>query len=251
VAAVVEQSSHGHEFRTPLGLWVPANAVRVNRLMGVVGLSAALIGIGQDRRMSGKNRPVVIVVCGCPGAGKTTVASATAQRLGVSLMARFGVPLVTQDEFKNGLSLSSARATTSGDLQLNPDFYVAGGPISLRAQAVVVEVARVLASLTVSFVVETSVLSDELLDAVLISDARVLAVHVVAREVVICERLRARAAGGGEVARRLAAQFERGELKPSIFKPSNRVDTLIELDTSDHPDPNIEPIERAVLAMLR
>jgi hypothetical protein len=92
--------------------------------------------------------------------------------------------------------------------------------------------------------VETSVLSDELLDALLASDARVLA------ESVIGERLRARAVGGA-VAQRLAAQFQRGDLEPSIFKPSNRVDTIIELDTSDHPDPNIEPIERAVLAMLR
>jgi hypothetical protein len=105
--------------------------------------------------------------------------------------------------------------------------------------------------LTVSFVVETSVLSEELLDALLASDARVLAVHVVAREPVIGDRLRARAAGGGAVAQRLAAQFERGELEPSIFKPSNRVASIIELDTSDHPDPNIEPIESAVLEMLR
>jgi hypothetical protein len=101
------------------------------------------------------------------------------------------------------------------------------------------------------FVVETSVLSDELLAALLASDARVLAVHVVARDSIIGERLRARAAGGGAVAQRLAAQFQQGDLEPSIVKPSNRVDTIIELDTSDHPDPNIEPLERAVLAMLR
>jgi predicted kinase len=201
--------------------------------------------------MPGRNRPVVIVVCGCPGAGKTTVASATALRFGVSLMARLGIPHVTQDEFKNGLGLSSAHPTTSGDLRLDPDFSVAGGPFSVRAQAVVVEVARVLASLTVSFVVETSVLSDELLDALLASDARVLAVHVVAREAVIGERLHARAAGGSVVAQQLAAQFERGELDPSIFMPSNRVDTIIEFDTSDHLHPNIEPIEAAVRTMLR
>jgi predicted ABC-type ATPase len=202
--------------------------------------------------MSEKYRPVVIVVCGCPGAGKTTVASATARHLGVSLMsARLGVAHVSQDEFKNGLGLSSAHVTTDGDLRLDPEFAVAGGPFSLRAQAVALEIVRLLSSLAVSFVVETAVVSDELLGALRAGDARVLVIHVVAREVVIGERLRARAAGGSAVAEQLVAQFDRGELDPAIFKPSPRVGTVVEFDTSDHSEPNIEPIETAVRTMLR
>ncbi|MFE5484203.1 AAA family ATPase [Streptomyces sp. NPDC056527] len=199
--------------------------------------------IRQDRRMSRWERPVVVAVCGSPGAGKTTVARATARRL--------GVPFLTRDEIKAGLGLSSASVAEDGGVQLNPDFHVAGGPLSLRAEAVMVDAARLLASLGVSFVVESSVLSRELLDALLACDARVLAVHVVARESVVDERLRARAAEGGAVDRQLASQFQRGEMKRSIFDPPSGVDAVIEVDTSDDADPDIDPIEAAVVALMR
>jgi hypothetical protein len=82
-------------------------------------------------------------------------------------------------------------------------------------------------------------------------DAHVLVVHVVAREAVIGERLSARAAGGSVVAEQLAAQFHRGEVNPLIFKPSKQVGTVIEFETSDQPEPNIEPNEAAVPTTLR
>ena len=167
------------------------------------------------------------------------------------MATRLGIAQVSQDEVKNGLGLSSAHVTTSGDLRLDPEFAVAGGPFSLRAQAVALEIVRLLSSLAVSFVVETSVVSDELLEALRAGAARVLVVHVVAREAVIGDRLKARAAGGSLVARQLVAQFDRGELDPSIFKPSPRVGTVLQLDTSDHSEPNIGPIEAAVRTMLR
>ncbi|MEU6879387.1 AAA family ATPase [Streptomyces sp. NPDC046712] len=193
--------------------------------------------------MSKWERPVVVAVCGSPGAGKTTVARATARRLGVLFL--------TRDEVKVGLGLSSASVAKDGGVQLNPDFHIAGGPLSLRAEAVMVNAAQLLASSGVSFVVESSVLSRKLLDALLACDARVLAVHAVARESVIDERLRARAAEGGAVDRQLSSQFQRGEMKRSIFDPPSGVDAVIEVDTSDDADPDIEPIEAAVVALIR
>lgn len=187
--------------------------------------------------------PVVVAVCGSPGAGKTTVACAAARRL--------GVPFLTRDEIKAGLGLSSASVAKDGGVQLNPDFHIAGGPLSLRAEAVMVNAARLLASSGVSFVVESSVLSRKLLDALLAGGARVLAVHVVARESVIDERLRARAAEGRAVDRQLASQFQRGEMKRSIFDPPGGVDAVVEVDTSADGDPDIEPIEAAVVTLIR
>ncbi|MFY1595822.1 hypothetical protein [Micromonospora sp. WMMD737] len=105
--------------------------------------------------MLGRERPVVVAVCGSPGAGKTTVAIASARRL--------GLPLLTRDELKTGLGLSSASVTQGGDVQLDSD------------------------------------LSHTLLDALITCGARVLAVHVVADEAVIRDRLRARAVSGAAV----------------------------------------------------
>ncbi|MEU0836642.1 AAA family ATPase [Streptomyces sp. NPDC005969] len=201
------------------------------------------VKIRQDRRMLKWERPVVVAVCGSPGAGKTTVACATARRL--------GVPFLTRDEIKAGLGLSSASVAKDGGVQLNSEFHIAGGPLSLRAETVMVNTAQLLASSGASFVVESSVLSRKLLDALLTCDARVLAVHVVARESVIGERLRARAAEGGAVDRQLSSQFQRGEMKRSIFDPPSGVDAVVEVDTSDDGDPDIEPIEAAVVALIR
>ncbi|WP_328425986.1 ATP-binding protein [Micromonospora sp. NBC_00389] len=191
--------------------------------------------------MSTKERPVVVAVCGSPGAGKTTVASATARRL--------GVPFLTRDEIKTGIGLSSA-AVQDGGLRLDPDFHIAGGPFSRRAEAVMVDAARLLATAGASFVVESSVLSHGLLDALVASDARVLAVHVVADESVIGERLRARAAGGGAVDQQLASLFERGDMTRSIFAPPDRVDAVIDVDSSHDRAPDIDTIEAAVIALL-
>jgi predicted kinase len=193
--------------------------------------------------MLGREGPVVVAVCGSPGAGKTTVASATARRL--------GLPLLTRDEIKTGLGLSAASAAQDGGRQLNRDFHIAGGPFSVRAEAVMVEAARLLATSRVCFIVESSVLSRELLDALLACGARVLAVHVVAHEAVIGERLRARAARGGAIDEHLAAQFHRGEMQRSIFEPPDGVDAVVEVDTSDHGPPAVEAVEAAFDALLR
>ncbi|WP_051820682.1 AAA family ATPase [Streptomyces flavochromogenes] len=201
------------------------------------------VGIRQDRRMLMRERPVVVAVCGSPGAGKTTVARATARRL--------GVPFLTRDEIKLGLGLSSATVAKDGGIRPAPDFHIAGGPLSLRAETVMVNTARLLASSGVSFVVESSVLSRELLDALLACDARVLAVHVVAREPVIDARLRARVAEGGAVDRQLSSRFRRGEMKRSIFEPPPGADAVVECDTSDDDDPDIESIEAAFVALIR
>ncbi|HEX4357188.1 MAG TPA: AAA family ATPase [Pseudonocardia sp.] len=197
----------------------------------------------QDWWMVVGERSVVVAVCGSPGAGKTTVAAAVARRLRVLHL--------TRDEIKNGLGLSSAVVAEDGGVRFDEDYYIAGGPFSLCAEDVLVDAARLFASSRVSFVVEDSVLSRPLLDALRLGDARVLAVHVVAREAVIGARLRARAAEGSAVAPQLVAQFRRGEMKPSIFAPPAEVDAVVELDTSDQAEPVIEPIEAALTALLR
>ncbi|WP_121398054.1 AAA family ATPase [Micromonospora sp. M71_S20] len=193
--------------------------------------------------MFGRERPLAVAVCGSPGAGKTTVAAAAARRL--------GLPLLSRDEIKTGLGLSSASVTEDDVVQLDSDFHIAGGPVSMRAEAVMADAARLLATSGVSFVVESSLLSPELLDALLACGARVLAVHVVADDAVIRRRLRARAAEGAAVDRQLESQFQRGALKRSIFEPPDGVDAVIEVDTSDHGGPVVEPVEAAVVALLR
>lgn len=185
---------------------------------------------------------MVIAVCGCPGAGKTTVASATAGHL--------GIPFLTRDEIKTGLGLSSASVAEDGRVRLAGDFHVAGGPLSLRAEAVLVDAARLLAASGVSLVVESSVLSPDLLRALLAGGSRVLAVHVVAREAVIGRRLVARAAGGGAVDQQLLSLFRQGELGRSIFAPPEGVDAVVEVDTSDDSAPVIETVVAAVVALL-
>ncbi|MFD9813743.1 AAA family ATPase [Streptomyces sp. NPDC059080] len=201
------------------------------------------VKIRQHRRMLRRERPVVVTVCGSPGAGKTTVARATARRL--------GVPFLTRDEIKVGLGLSLASATEDGSVQLTPEFHIAGGPLSLRAESVMVNTAQLLASSGVSFVVESSVLSRTLIDDLLACDARILAVHVVARTSVIDERLRARAANGGATDRQLLSQFQQGDWKRSIFDPPSGVDAIVEVDTTDEGAPDTDPIEAAVTALIR
>ncbi|MEO3780549.1 AAA family ATPase [Micromonospora sp. B11E3] len=189
-----------------------------------------------------RERPVVVAVCGCPGAGKTTVAAATAGRL--------GIPFLTRDEIKTGLGLSCASVAEDGRVRLGRDFHVAGGPVSLRAEVVMVDAVRLLAAAGVSFVVESSVLSHELLGVLLTGGARVLAVHVVAREAVIGRRLGARAADGGAIDQQLLSLFQRGEMKRSIFEPPEGVEAVVEIDTSDDGAPAIETIVAAVVALL-
>lgn len=194
------------------------------------------------RWMLSRERPVVVAVCGCPGAGKTTIASATA--------ARLGVPFLSRDEIKTGLGLSSARVAEDGRVHLDRDFHVAGGPFSLRAEAALVEAVRLLAASGVSLVVESSVFSSELLKVLQTCGARVLAVHVVARERVVHQRLAARAAEGGDIDQQLLSLFERGEMKPSIFEPPAETEAVVEIDTSTGRVPVIEPVLTAVVALL-
>ncbi|WP_130330386.1 AAA family ATPase [Micromonospora kangleipakensis] len=211
-------------------------------LVLTLGTSTARLRVCQDRRMLVRERPVVIAVCGCPGAGKTTIASATA--------GRFGIPFLTRDEIKTGLGLSSASVAEDGRVRLDRDFHVAGGPVSRRAEAVMVDAIRLLAASGVSFVVESSVLSRELLGVLLACDTRVLAVHVVAQEAVIGRRLGARAAEGGAIDQQLLSLFQRGKMKRSIFEPPEGVDAVVEIDTSDDEAPAIETIVAAVVALL-
>ncbi|MGR6321616.1 hypothetical protein Q2K19_17625 [Micromonospora soli] len=113
-----------------------------------------------------------------------------------------------------------------------------------------VDAVRLLAASGVSFVVESSVLSHELLGVLRAGGTRVLAVHVVAEEAVIGRRLGARAAEGGAIDQQLLSRFQRGEMTRSIFEPPEGVDAVVEIDTSHHGVPAIETIVAAVVALL-
>jgi hypothetical protein len=160
------------------------------------------------------------------------------------------VPFLTRDEIKTGLGLSSARVTEDRTFQLNSDFHIAGGPFSRRAETILIETARVLASSQVSFVVESSVLSKDLLGALNGCGARVLVLHVVADEAVVGDRLRVRASKGWPVDEQMAAWFERGEMNPSIFSPPAGFDAVVEVDTSTGDEPPVQVIEAAVIGLL-
>ncbi|OLF08037.1 hypothetical protein BLA60_24510 [Actinophytocola xinjiangensis] len=182
-------------------------------------------------------RAVVVAVCGSPGAGKTTVARAVAGRL--------GVPCLTRDEVKVGLGLSGATIGAGRQLRFAEEFFVAGGAVSERAEEVMVEAAGVLAAGGVSFVVESSVVSERLVGVLVGAGARVLAVWVVARDAVIGERLRGRAAGGGAVDRQLAEASRRGELRESVFEPAAGVTAVVRVDTSDRSSPDVVAVVSA------
>ncbi|GAA4603453.1 putative kinase [Actinoplanes octamycinicus] len=204
-------------------------------------------------------RAVVVAVCGSPGAGKTTTARKAA--------ARLGVPLLSRDEIADGLRLSG----------------VAAEAIRGRAETLLVEAAVRFAAAGLSFVLDNSVLSRSLVEGLLGVEARVLAVHVIARDEVIGARLRERVTAGrggrGDVAgpglaggegepgsgdtaaprggvptvvrdgdRRLLALFEQGEMPRSIFEPPVGPHAVVELDTSDG-SPAVEPIVAAAIAL--
>jgi predicted kinase len=180
--------------------------------------------------MSTSERGVVVAVCGAPGAGKTTVATAVARRLGMLLL--------TRDEFANGLRLSG----------------VAAESVRGRAEALFVEAAGRLARDGLSFVVESSVLSRALIDGLLAGAARVLMVHAVARDEVIGRRLGERVRRGrpgedeirdGDL--RLLELFARGEMRESIFAPPPGAHAVLRIDTSEGGEPDVG----AVLELIR
>ncbi|GAA2895720.1 hypothetical protein Acy02nite_25670 [Actinoplanes cyaneus] len=166
-------------------------------------------------------RALVAAVCGSPGAGKTTTATAIARSLGLMLL--------TRDEISAGLHLSGVNRDSSRG----------------RAEALLVETACRFASAGTSVVVENSVLSRDLVDGLLATGARVVAVHVVADPEVIGRRLRDRAVHGravggirpGDLV--LLDLFERGEMPSSIFEPPSGVHQLVRVDTSAGGEPAI------------
>lgn len=161
--------------------------------------------------MASSFEPVVIAVCGSPAAGKTAIAE------GVS--AELCVPLITRDELALGLRLGAARDIAPDDIR------------SAAEEAMIAMGGR-LASLGVSFVLESSVLNATHLMPLVDAGARVLAVHVAASPVVIEQRLRDRVAAGDEAMQRLLDQHKSGEMTPDIFAPWSLADDVVSIDTT-------------------
>jgi len=194
------------------------------------------------RELAADARPIVVGVCGCPGAGKTTVASAVADQVGLARLHR--------DTIKNGLGVSTATVDPDGTLQLPEPFHVAGGPFSLQAETILQQVARLLVQSGCSFVVETSVLTSELLALVHAADGVFLAVEVVADPAVVETRLRARTTEGEATAHQLLAQFLRGEMTRPIFAPPREADWTVVLDTSKGGVPDVTPVQLGFRAAI-
>ncbi|MFI1990477.1 AAA family ATPase [Actinoplanes sp. NPDC020271] len=170
----------------------------------------------------------IVAVCGSPGAGKTTTATAVAGALGLTLL--------TRDEISAGLHLSGVSRDSSRG----------------RAEALFVETACRFANAATSVVVENSVLSRDLVDGLRAAGARIVAVHVVADPSVIGQRLRdrterGRTVGGirpGDVV--LLDLFERGEMRASIFEPPPGVHEVVRVDTSAGGPPDVSSVVGAL-----
>lgn len=183
---------------------------------------------------------MVFAVCGSPGAGKTTVATAIARE--------FGLMLLSRDEISAGLHVSGVGRSSS----------------RARAESLLVFAACRFAGAGMSVVVENSVLSRELVDGLLAVGARIVVVHVVASADVIGGRLRDRVERGdprriqgpargdvvwpGDVV--LLEQFERGEMRASIFEPPAGAHHVVQVDTSGGGEPAIGAVVSLALGFL-
>ena len=156
--------------------------------------------------------PVVIAVCGCPAAGKTSIAK--------EVSATLHLPLITRDELAIGLRLGATA-------EVSPD------DIRFAAEDSMIATSARLVSSGVSFVLESSALDDLHLAPLAAAGARVLVVHVVASSVVIERRLRDRIDAGDGAMQRLLDQHNSGVMTPEIFGPWADADRLISIDTSD------------------
>lgn len=204
---------------------------------------APAVAFHRQRPVDTKLRPVVIAVCGSPGAGKTTVARAVGEHL--------GVPVLHRDEFKTSLGLTAATANPEGELAPPPDYFIAGGPYSRLAERAMLRTSRLLASSGATHVIESSVITEDAVSELRRSGARVLAVHVVASTDAISERLRDRMATDDPVAEQLARQHQHGEMDPATFEPPASVDRKIQVDTSRGDHPEIGSLISAVKDLLR
>lgn len=156
-------------------------------------------------------RPVVIGVCGSPGAGKTTIATALSRAL--------EVPLVARDELATGILLGAGANAPPDDVRGAAEEALIAGSAALVAVGV-------------SLVLESSVLDSSHLGPLRARGARVLIVHAVASPAVIGERLRARVAEGDGRMQRLLEEHQCGVLRAEIFEPWSSADALVTIDTS-------------------
>jgi len=186
--------------------------------------------------------PIVVAVTGCPGSGKTTVASAVAGDL--------GLPLLTRDSLKVGIGLSTATQDGRGGLDYAPEFAIAGGPYSQAAEEAMTEVGELLIRRQVSFVIETSVLPESVLARFPEFGARFVAIHTSASVEAIAARLGARAATGDVGATQLLRQLNSGQMNPDHFTPAASAVATIHIDTTLSAAPDVRPIIDAVHGAL-
>lgn len=173
------------------------------------------------------SRPVLIVVSGPPGAGKTTLAHALAREI--------GCPAICRDEIKEGMA-----ATTPG-FETGP-----GDDLSLRTLAVFFEVLEVLLRSGVTVVAEAA-FQDRLWRPGLERLAPLADIRIV--------HCRARAEVGEERRKRRAAENPRhrrvhGEAPAGLvhaFQPVTIDAPALEVNTDDGYVPPLEAIARFAL----
>ncbi|HEX4791791.1 MAG TPA: AAA family ATPase [Actinospica sp.] len=172
--------------------------------------------------MAGGGRPLLIVVSGPAGAGKTTLAHA--------LAGRVGCPAICRDEIKEGM----AHAT--------PGFAAApGDPLTLRTLPAFFGVLRLLLESGVTTVAEAAfqdhVWRPRLEPLRPLAELRI--VHCVVPDDVAAAR---RARRTADVPTRRAHADAQGAVTPSAFRRPSLDAPAIEVDTSDGYLPDLDDI---------
>lgn len=131
--------------------------------------------------------PVLVLITGAPGAGKSTLAA--------TLSARLGLPLVKRDDLKAGIAASVGRARVAG-CRPEPDRHqmLPRGPISQRTFEAVPTIVETYLTYGISCMLEHSWLpgtSHVLLPC--LAKSRPIAIHCRADEQVLLGRISVRA----------------------------------------------------------
>ncbi|MBF6439651.1 AAA family ATPase [Nocardia cyriacigeorgica] len=192
-------------------------------------MAEGVSGAGSDS--SAAQRPTLIVVSGPPGSGKTTLAHALAQRL--------GVPAVIRDEIKQGMVLAAGREPEQGWDELNiPTLTAFFNVLEVLVRAGVIVVAEAA--------FQQRLWAPNLMAVAPVADIRI--VHCTAAESVIRDRIAGRAEHDPH--RRahndsdLLSQIAAGRHSVEHFESVDLGVPALTVDTTDGYHPGLEAIAR-------